>query len=283
MQGLKVDSYLIIDTSGTEVQFSTPGGAQFMTAAGTVTPTVAIPGSVNIGNTGVTQGSFQTNSALAGESRLAVDWIHSSFIEAPGELDANSTGIGIGANTGYSAAGEVAVVADGATPLKVNATSVIPGLNNVYTLGTSTAKWNTVYATTFSGTATTAQYADLAENYVADANYQPGTVIIFGGDKEVTQSSLHKDTRVAGVVSEHPAYLMNSHQEGEFVIPVALTGRVKVKVAGIIHKGDMLVASSVPGHASKGIDPTVGSVIGKALQDHLEPGHGEIEIVVGRV
>ena len=92
-----------------------------------------------------------------------------------------------------------------------------------------------------------------------------------------------RDTRVAGVVSEHPAYLMNSHQEGEFVIPVALTGRVKVKVAGIIHKGDMLVASSVPGHASKGIDPTVGSVIGKALQDHLEPGHGEIEIVVGRV
>ena len=123
----------------------------------------------------------------------------------------------------------------------------------------------------------------MAENYVGDAIYEPGTVLIFGGDKEVTQSSLHKDTRVAGVVSEHPAYLMNSHQEGEFVIPVALTGRVKVKVAGIIHKGDMLVASSVPGHASKGIDPTVGSVIGKALQDHLEPGHGEIEIVVGRV
>ena len=140
-----------------------------------------------------------------------------------------------------------------------------------------------VYATTFSGTATTAQYADLAENYVADKNYEPGTVIIFGGDKEVTQSIMHKDTRVAGVVSEHPAYLMNSTQEGEFVIPVALQGRVKVKVAGMIHKGDMLVASSVPGHASKGIDPTVGSVIGKALQDHLEPGHGEIEIVVGRV
>ena len=73
-------------------------------------------------------------------------------------------------------------MADGATPLKVNSTSVIPGLNNVYTLGTSTAKWNTVYATTFSGTATTAQYADLAENYVADKNYEPGTVIIFGGD-----------------------------------------------------------------------------------------------------
>ena len=94
---------------------------------------------------------------------------------------------------------------------------------------------------------------------------------------------MHKDTRVAGVVSEHPAYLMNSTQEGEHVIPVALTGRVKVKVAGVIHKGDMLVTSSVPGHASKGIDPTVGSVIGKALEDHTEPGHGVIEMVVGRV
>ena len=58
MQGLKVDSYLIIDTSGTEVQFTTPGGAQFMTSSGTVTPDVNIPGSVNIGNTGVTPVSY---------------------------------------------------------------------------------------------------------------------------------------------------------------------------------------------------------------------------------
>ena len=283
VQGLKVDSYLIIDTSGTTVQFTTPGGAQFMSSTGTTTPTVDIPGSVNIGNTGVTQGSFQTNSALAGESRLAVDWIHSSFIEAPGELDANSTGIGIGANTGYSAAGQISFVADGANVGIVKSTGIEPSLDNTYTLGSATKKWNTIYATTFSGTATQAQYADLAENYVGDATYEAGTVIIFGGDKEVTQSSMHKDTRVAGVVSEHPAYLMNSTQEGEHVIPVALTGRVKVKVAGVIHKGDMLVTSSVPGHASKGIDPTVGSVIGKALQDHTEPGHGVIEMVVGRV
>jgi len=283
MQGLKVDSYLIIDTAGTEVQFTTPGAAQFMTASGTVTPTVAIPGSVNIGATGVTEGNFQANSALAGESRLAVDWIHSSFVEAPGELDANSTGVSIGANTGYSAAGQISLVADGATVLTATSTAVIPSIDNTYTLGTNLKKWNTVYATTFSGTATQAQYADLAENYEADAEYEVGTVIIFGGDKEVTQNTMHKDTRVAGVVSEHPAYLMNSTQEGEFVTPVALTGRVKVKVAGMIAKGDMLVTSSVPGHASKGVDPKVGTVLGKALQDHNEPGHGVIEMVVGRV
>ena len=192
VQGLKVDSYLIIDTSGTTVQFTTPGGAQFMSSTGTTTPTVDIPGSVNIGNTGVTQGSFQTNSALAGESRLAVDWIHSSFIEAPGELDANSTGIGIGANTGYSAAGQISFVADGANVGIVKSTGIEPSLDNTYTLGSATKKWNTIYATTFSGTATQAQYADLAENYVGDATYEAGTVIIFGGDKEVTQSSMHK-------------------------------------------------------------------------------------------
>ena len=283
MQGLKVDSYLIIDTSGTEVQFSTPGGAQFMTSSGTVTPTVAIPGSVNIGNTGVTQGSFQTNSALAGESRLAVDWIHSSFIEAPGELDANSTGIGIGANTGYSAAGEISLVADGNTVLKANSTGFEPSVDNTYMIGSSTKRYNTIYAGVFSGTATQARYADLAENYVSDAEYEPGTVLIFGGDKEVTQNTMHKDSRVAGVVSENPAYLMNSTCEGEHVVAVALQGRTKVKVAGIIHKGDMLVTSSVPGLAAKGIDPQMGTVIGKALEDHLEPGHGVIEMVVGRV
>tara|TARA_B100000683_G_scaffold45922_1_gene42462 strand:- start:476 stop:7219 length:6744 start_codon:yes stop_codon:yes gene_type:complete len=283
MQGLKVDSYLIIDTSGTEVQFTTPGGAQFLTSSGTVTPTINIPGSVNIGNTGVTQGSFQTNSALAGESRLAVDWIHSSFIEAPGELDANSTGIGIGANTGYSAAGEISLVADGATVLKATVAGVEPGVDNTYMIGSATKRYNTIYSTVFSGTATQARYADLAENYLGDADYEVGTVLVFGGDKEVTQSSMHKDTRVAGVVSEHPAHLMNSDLQGDHVTAVALQGRTKVKVAGIIHKGDMLVTSSVPGLAAKGIDPSVGSVIGKALEDHLEPGHGVIEMVVGRV
>ena len=150
-------------------------------------------------------------------------------------------------------------------------------------IGSSTKRYNTIYAGVFSGTATQARYADLAENYVSDAEYEPGTVLIFGGDKEVTQNTMHKDARVAGVVSENPAYLMNSTCEGEHVVAVALQGRTKVKVAGIIHKGDMLVTSSVPGLAAKGIDPQMGTVIGKALEDHLEPGHGVIEMVVGRV
>ena len=237
VQGLKVDSYLVMDTSGTELQLSTPGGALFMSSAGTVTPTVEMPGSVNIGATGVTQGFFQTNSALAGESRLGVDWIHSSFIEAPGELDANSTGIGIGANTGYSAAGQIALISDGAVVINSISKVFEPGLDNTYNIGTSSARYNTVYAGVLNGTSTQSYYADLAENYLADAEYAPGTVIEFGGEAEITVCGHDSDHRVAGVISTDPAYMMNSDAEGQYV---ALAGRVPCKVTGPVAKGDLM-------------------------------------------
>jgi hypothetical protein len=282
-QGLKVDTCLIVDTTGTTVNLSTPGGAIFMSSVGASTPTVSMVGSLNIGATGVTEGSFQLNSALAGESRLGVDWIHSSFIEAPGELDANSTGISIGANTGFTAAGQVAIIADGATVLKATATGFIPELDDTYIIGSATKKYNTIYATTFSGTATQAKYADLAENYTADAVYEPGTVVIFGGDEEVSVTKVRGDNRVAGIVSENPAYLMNSNQEGTNVTPIALQGRIKVKVVGMVRKGQMLVTSSTEGFASASTNPEIGTVIGKALEDKNSGDEGIIEIVVGRV
>ena len=283
VQGLKVDSYLVMDTSGTELQLSTPGGALFMSSAGTVTPTVEMPGSVNIGATGVTQGFFQTNSALAGESRLGVDWIHSSFIEAPGELDANSTGIGIGANTGYSAAGQIALISDGAVIVKTTATGFEPGLDNTYNIGTSSARYNTVYAGVLNGTSTQSRYADLAENYLADAEYETGTVLVFGGDEEITTTTAKGDRRVAGVVSEKPGYLMNGDLDGNFVTALALQGRVPVKVLGTVEPGDLVVTSSIPGYGIVDNDPKVGTIIGKALGAKEDPERGIVEVVVGRV
>ena len=283
VQGLKIDSYLVVDTTGTTVQLSTPGGAVFMSSVGIASPTVSVPGSIDIGASGVTESIFQANSALAGESRLGVDWIQSSFIEAPGELDANSTGISIGANTGYSAAGQVTIVADGASVLKATSTGFEPALDDTYIIGSATKRYNTIYSATFSGTATQAQYADLAENYLADTKLEAGTVVIFGGDKEVSMTRLHEDNRVAGVVSENPAYLMNSAQEGEYVTPIALQGRTKVKVKGMIRKGAMLVTSSHEGFACMTSSPKIGTVIGKSLEEKTTPGEGLIEVVVGRV
>jgi hypothetical protein len=72
--------------------------------------------------------------------------------------------------------------------------------------------------------ATTAQYADLAEKYTADADYAPGTVVMFGGDSEVTQATQDSTTRIAGIISTNPGFVMNEGLESEFVAVVALQG-----------------------------------------------------------
>jgi len=155
------------------------------------------------------------------------------------------------------------------------------GANGVGNIGNTSTRFNTVFATTFSGVSTTANYADLAENYQADEVYKPGTVVVFGGNNEITVSDIDHDTRIAGVVSTNPAYLMNSSQDNG--TPVALAGRVPCLVQGPVTKGDRLVnvASGIAGK----FDPAkaeLGCVVGKSLQD-LAHDHVElIEIAVGR-
>jgi len=116
-------------------------------------------------------------------------------------------------------------------------------------------------------TATQAQYADLAELYVTDNEYPRGTVLVFGGDNEVTQSTQRMDHKVAGVVSSEPAYLMNSCEEG-LTVPVALRGKVPVLVKGPVAKGDLIVTSDEPGvgEAHDGICNSI-FVIGKSLEE----------------
>ena len=137
-----------------------------------------------------------------------------------------------------------------------------------------------VWAKTFIGIATCANYADLAEKYRADAKYLPCTVLKFGGSCEVTIAT-DSTRRVAGVVSTNPAHTMNSALEGENVVTLALTGRVPTKVKGPVRKGDMMVAAD-DGYARSEPDPVMGSVIGKALED-FDGESGVIEIVVGRL
>ena len=153
--------------------------------------------------------------------------------------------------------------------------TILPDTDATYDIGSSSAGYNVVHAK-----ATSAQYADLAEIYESDSEYEVGTVVIFGGEKEITVSSMGADPRVAGVISENPAYLMNSKAVGQ---PVALQGKVPCKVVGQISKGDMLVThSQFPGVARKGNDPKVGTVIGKALEEYNSTEIGTINIVAGR-
>ena len=285
VQALEIDSARILDTSGTTVNFTNPGSTLFLSSqtTGAGVTNNSMTGNLNIGGTKGTQSTFQSNSALDGENYIAADWTYTSFIEAPGENDNNSTGIGIGANNGFTSADQIGLITGGTARLVVTDTATLPGETDVYDLGSTLKRFQNIYAISTSAQANTALYADLAENYLADANYEIGSVVIFGGEQEITVTKLKDDRRVAGVVSEKPGYLMNAGAEGEFVTAIALQGRVPVNVVGIVKKGDLLVTASIPGYAIVNNDPKVGTVIGKALQDKADPGYGTIEAVVGRV
>jgi hypothetical protein len=158
----------------------------------------------------------------------------------------------------------------------------VPDVTNAYDIGSSTFKYKDIYATTFYGTATEAYYADLAENYLADSLYEPGTVLVFGGEEEITTTEIKGDRKVAGIVSTNPAHLMNSALSGLNVTALALQGRVPCKVIGKVEKGDLLVTSAIAGYAIVNNDPSVGTVIGKAVGSKQDGDRGIVEIVVGK-
>jgi hypothetical protein len=132
------------------------------------------------------------------------------------------------------------------------------------------------------GTASAALYSDLAERYHADSQYGEGTVLVIGGDFEVTISSVEADVSVAGIVSVKPAFRMNEGAGDQFTHPfIALKGRVPCKVVGRIRKGDLIVTSKTPGHGrafENGDSPN--AVFAKALESHHSDNEGRIEVMV---
>ena len=140
------------------------------------------------------------------------------------------------------------------------------------TSGTIEGQWSLT-----AGSTLTATYADLAEKYEADKKYDPGTVVVIGGDAEVTACHSFMDKRVAGVVSTNPAYTMNDGLTGGVL--VALKGRVPVKVSGEVKKGDLLVTADELGCATSAqtdnVPPT--AVVGIALKDS-EMGWTEVKV-----
>jgi len=417
-------TYKVLSESSGTLSFTTPDQGVILTAVGATKPTIKTGGNIKVGDMSVepTESTFKANSPYgAGKaspevSAISSRWIYTSFVEAPGEKDANGTGIGIGANTGFTAGGadiitfvssgavrakvtstgiqtdaitsitdntdltltangtgkvyvndtfevngtstfdnitlggtitrdvavdtdenilygtmgandqfriraggasnagylEIATADDGTEPIYIRQYSgvfttltrtatILDGSGNTSFPGTVSASFNGNIQTTSittgagatagsitgnwsltTGSRMQATYADLAEYYEGDREYEIGTVLVFGGDKEVTESSTHRTTRVAGVVSDQSAYIMNAGCPG-IKICVALQGRVPVKVIGTVAKGDMLVASSIPGYAVVDNDPKVGTVIGKAVGTKADSDRGMVEAVVGRV
>lgn len=152
----------------------------------------------------------------------------------------------------------------------------------LWEIGTPTFRLKTVYAETFDGTATSAQYADLAERFESDREYEPGTVVELGGTKEVTEVAVELSDEVFGVISTAPAHLMNAGAGTNTTHPpIAISGRVPVKVKGRVKKGQRLVSAGKGlARAAKKSEVTPFNVIGRALADKDTDGVGTIEAIV---
>lgn len=137
-------------------------------------------------------------------------------------------------------------------------------------LGNSGDKFSTIHANTFAGTASSANYADLAERYEADTVYPVGTIVKIGGSAEITATTQQLDPDAFGVISEAPGYLMNAEAGSDETHPaVALFGRVPVRIVGKVSKGQRIVTSNIPGVgvAAEVTDVDPFFVIGRALED----------------
>jgi hypothetical protein len=238
------------------------------------------PTTIRIGGGGVTQ--FRNNTQATSSATGAVQITGGGMSIAQGNLYiAGSGGNAIVASGGIRiSAGNLTVAGNGGNSVVATGNialvgNILPfGANITYNLGSTTNWWNTFY-----GVSTQAQYADLAENYAADQDYEPGTVVVFGGAKEVTTTVTFADTRVAGAISWNPGYLMNAANDG---LPVALRGRVPVKLIGSVSKGDLLVTSAQAGFAqSVGQDNSYGNaVFAKSLVTDGRNGSKIIEAVI---
>ena len=160
--------------------------------------------------------------------------------------------------------------------------SLTPGSNDSIDIGSATHKWRDMYATTFNGTATTAQYADVAERFHADSLYDPGTVVALGGANEITAAVEEASEDVFGVISTRPAHLMNAGAGTNETHPaVAISGRVPVKVVGLVKKGQRLISAG--NGIAKGADRTEITnlnVIGRSLENKTTRGIGVVEAIV---
>jgi phage tail protein X len=222
-----------------------------ITSVGTLT-TVTVSGNANVGNILTDNYKYANGTPISfsgtyGNSNVA------TFLAAYGSNTISTTG--------------------NITAGNIITTVLTAGANT--TAGTITGDWGLS-----AGSKLTATYADLAEYYEADKHYEPGTVLAFGGDKEVTIADIGT-TKVAGIVSTNPAYVMNGSCPGEHIVAVALQGRVPCHVRGSIKKGDMLISAG-NGFAHASISPVLGTVIGKSLEN-FDGIEGIIEVAVGRL
>jgi hypothetical protein len=189
----------------------------------------------------------------------------------------NNAGLSVGVNSDFrvTVAGTAVTVANQTSNGNINFSVNKAGVpTTVMTINGATG--------VITGNQIDANYADMAERFAADTEYEAGTVVELGGSAEITMAAQDLSETVFGVISTHAAYLMNGRAGTNATHPpVAMTGRVPVKCVGIIHKGDRLVSAG-HGRARAALtgEATSFNVIGRSLQDKLNTDEGLIEAIV---
>ena len=193
--------------------------------------------------------------------------------------------VGSTGNVNVTKLNATTLVSSGNTTLSGNVTlanTVLPSANVTYNLGSTSLRFANVFASVVNAVSTSAQYADLAERFESDASYPAGTVVAIGGIKEVTAAEEELSEDVFGVISTNAAYLMNAGAGSNATHPpIAVNGRVPVRVIGCINKGDRLVAAG-NGLARAGNRNEISSfnVIGRSLENKTTDGEGVILAIV---
>ena len=227
-----------------------------------VTGTMNISGAANIGSTlgvtgNITSGNLAT-SVITATGAVFTQGATGAFVTRRRDTNADAYYI-------YSAAGELRLYdAAGAADRVILSASgnLYPNANATQQLGLTTNRWSNIW-----GLSSSAQYADLAEKYRSDADYAPGTVLEIGGDHEITVCNTPRSDRVFGCVSTDPAYLMNDNNKEGIWLPVVLTGRAPIRVAGPVNKGDRLVSAGNGAAMAAGtFSSSYQTEIGRALE-----------------
>jgi hypothetical protein len=242
----------------------------------TIRPGITLATTVN-GQTPLFQGTAtnaQTLNSLSSTQFMRTD-ANTSTTGTVSVL--NNTGLAVGVNSSFR------VTSDNTNIQIANQTT-----NGNITFSVNEGGTPTVVMTIFgangtiSGNQIDANYADMAERFAADTEYAPGTVVELGGSAEITRASEDLSETVFGVISTKAAYLMNGRAGTDATHPpVAMTGRVPVRVTGIVHKGDRLVsAGNGQARSAQAGEATAFNVIGRALQDKLVAGEGTVEAIV---
>lgn len=248
--------------TGTEISTIYNTTTKKLNLAITADPEIVLSGDLsgNVTLTNCATGSYTLNATI-NENSIALG------------TDTTGNYVKNGATSGNGLSGSIDSEG-GQFTVHSNATSGNTGSTIVYRNSSGNFSANIITATS-----TKARYADLAEKYTADKDYSVGTVVSLGGSEEVTLSIDENDTKVIGVISEFPAYLMNNDLESEFTAIIALKGRVPVQVEGIVEKGDIIVSAG-NGRGVVNNNPTYGSIIGKAVEVSVVTGPNLIEVVI---